>query len=153
MRLLLLSHTTGYQLRAFNDAAEQLGIELVFATDRCHRLDDPWQDRAVAVRFHELDASVAAIVARLQRRPGVGIIAVGDRPVPLAARAAETLGIPWHSVAGADASTDKRHARAALALAGLPVPRFAAIAPLGTLTPSLRRPSSCRPSTCVRPTC
>jgi biotin carboxylase len=67
-----------------------------------------------------------------------GIIAVGDRPVPLAARAAETLGIPWHSVAGADASTDKRHARAALALAGLPVPRFAAIAP----SARSRRPSA-----------
>jgi biotin carboxylase len=138
MRILLLSHTTGYQLRAFNDAAEQLGIELVFATDRCHRLDDPWQDRAVAVRFHELGASVAAIVARLSGAPVSGLIAVGDRPVPLAARAAETLGIPWHSVAGADASTDKRHARAALALAGLPVPRFAAIAP----SARARRPSA-----------
>jgi biotin carboxylase len=138
MRILLLSHTTGYQLRAFNDAAEQLGIELVFATDRCHRLDDPWQDRAVAVRFHELGASVAAIVARLSGAPVSGHIAVGDRPVPLAARAAETLGIPWHSVAGADASTDKRHARAALALAGLPVPRFAAIAP----SARSRRPSA-----------
>src|SRR4030095_1859610 len=45
-RVLLLSHTTGYQLRAFNEAAEALGIGLVFATDRCHLLDDPWQDRA-----------------------------------------------------------------------------------------------------------
>src|ERR1044072_1614124 len=66
-RVLLLSHTTGYQLRAFNDAAERLGIGLGFATDRCHRLDDPWQDRAVAVRFHDLDASARAIVARAAR--------------------------------------------------------------------------------------
>ena len=63
-RVLLLSHTTGYQLRAFNDAAEALGIELVFATDRCHKLDDPWQDRAIPVRFHDVDASVDAIVER-----------------------------------------------------------------------------------------
>ena len=55
-RVLLLSTTTGYQLRSFNDAAEQLGIELVFATDRCQQLDDPWRDRAIAVRFHEEDA-------------------------------------------------------------------------------------------------
>ena len=46
-RVLLLSTTTGYQLRSFNDAAEQLGIELVFATDRCQQLDDPWRDRAI----------------------------------------------------------------------------------------------------------
>ena len=123
-RVLLFSHTTGYQLRAFNDAAEALGIELVFATDRCHKLDDPWQDRAIPVRFHELDASVDAIVARARRHPVDGVIAVGDRPVVLAARAAQALGLRWHSVAGAAASTDKCRSRAILAAAGLPAPRF-----------------------------
>lgn len=123
-RVLVLSHTTGYQLRAFNDAAAALGIELVFATDRCHALDDPWQDRAVAVRFHDLDASVAAIVERARGDPIAGVIAVGDRPVILAARAAEALGIPWHSVAGAIASTDKGRSRSLIAAAGLPSPRF-----------------------------
>jgi len=124
MRVLLLSHTTGYQLRAFNDAAEGLGFELLFATDRCHRLDDPWQDRAVAVRFHDIDASVAAIVARARESPVDGVMAVGDQPVPLAARAAEALGLRWHTPAGAAASIDKRRSRAALAAAGLPSPRF-----------------------------
>ena len=126
-RVLLLSHTTGYQLRAFNDAAEQLGIELVFATDRCHRLDDPWQDRAVAVRFHEPDASLAAIAARARQVRIDGVIAVGDRPVVLAARAAEALGLRWHSVAGGLASTDKRRSRAALMAAGLPSPHYVSV--------------------------
>jgi biotin carboxylase len=141
-RVLLFSHTTGYQLRAFNDAAEQLGIELVFATDRCHRLDDPWQDRAVAVRFYDLEASVAAVRARAEQTPIAGVVAVGDRPVPLAARAAEALGLTWHSVAGADASTDKRHSRAALAAAGLPSPHFAVI--------SVEAAASRRPSAILR---
>src|SRR5216683_2772947 len=123
-RVLLLSHTTGYQLRAFNDAAERLGIELVFATDRCHRLDDPWQDRAIPVRFHDRDSSVDAIVERARRYPVAGVIAVGDRPVVLAAHAAAVLKLPWHSVEGARASTDKRRSRAALAAAGLPSPGF-----------------------------
>jgi biotin carboxylase len=123
-RVLLLSHTTGYQLRAFNDAAERLGIELVFATDRCHKLDDPWQDRAIPVRFHDRDPSVDAIVERARRYPVAGVIAVGDRPVVLAAHAAAALDLPWHSVEGALASTDKRRARAALAAAGLPSPGF-----------------------------
>ena len=52
-RVLLFSATTGYQLRSFNEAAERLGVELVFATDRCHSLDDPWQDSAIPVRFDE----------------------------------------------------------------------------------------------------
>ena len=123
-RILLFSHTTGYQLRAFNDAAEGLGIELLFATDRCRKLDDPWQDRAIPVRFHDLDSSLALIARRAKDSPVDGLIAVGDRPVVLAARAAEALGIHWHSVAGAAASTDKRQSRAALAAAGLPSPRF-----------------------------
>ena len=39
MRVLLLDTTTGYQTRAFGEAAERLGIELVLATDRCHMLE------------------------------------------------------------------------------------------------------------------
>ena len=99
-RVLLLSNTTGYQLRAFNDAAERLGIELVFATDRCHQLDDPWQDRAIAVRFHERGG-----VARRDRRAAGGRRSRRDRgrrPAGvLAARVAERLGLPWHSAGAA----------------------------------------------------
>jgi biotin carboxylase len=126
-RVLLFSHTTGYQLRAFNEAADALGIELVFATDRCHKLDDPWQDRAIPVRFHDPDASVEAIVERARRHPVDGVIAVGDRPVVLAARAAAALELPWHPVAGAQVATDKRRSRAALMRAGLPSPHFALV--------------------------
>jgi biotin carboxylase len=123
-RVLLFSHTTGSQKRACNDAAERLDVELMFATDRCHRLDDPWQDRAVAVRFHDVAASVAAIADGVRARPVDGVIAVGDRPVVLAAHAAQALGLPWHCPEGARASTDKRLSRAALAAAGLPAPSF-----------------------------
>lgn len=126
-RVLIFSHTTGYQLRAFNDAADALGIELVFATDRCHRLDDPWQDRAIPVRFYDAERSLDLIARRAEQFPIDGVIAVGDRPVSLAARAAAKLGISWHSIAGADASTDKRKSRRALAAANLPSPRFTVI--------------------------
>ena len=44
------------------------------------------------------------------QHPVDGVIAVGDRPVVLAARAAAALDLPWHSVAGAQAS----HGQAAL---------------------------------------
>ena len=126
-RVLVLSHTTGYQLRAFNDAAASLGLDLVFATDRCHHLDDPWQDRAIPIRFFDVDASVAAIVRHHEEFPIAGLIAVGDRPVVLAARAAAALRIEWHAVDGALASSDKSYARTAMALAGLPSPAFSAV--------------------------
>lgn len=123
-RILVLSATTGYQLRSFGEAASRLGFDLVFATDRCHRLDDPWQDHAVAVRFHEPAAAVRAIVDAARERPVDGVMAVGDRPVRLAAEAAAALGVPWHAPDAAAASANKRLTRERLAAAGLPVPWF-----------------------------
>jgi ATP-grasp domain/L-amino acid ligase C-terminal domain 2/ATP-grasp N-terminal domain len=121
-RVLLCATTTGYQTRMFDEAAARLGIELVLATDRCDRLDDPWRDRAVAVRFHDETAAQAAVLAALQGTRLDGVLAVGDRPVALAALVAEARGLPWHSVAGARAGRDKRVFRARQHAAGLPAP-------------------------------
>jgi predicted ATP-grasp superfamily ATP-dependent carboligase len=123
-RVLVLATTTGYQTRAFGEAAEQLGVELVFATDRCHLIDDPWQDGAVAIRFYDEDASVDAIVAAAAHRPIDGIVVVGDRPTVIAARAARALGIPWHLPEAAAIATNKLRTRERLRDARLPVPFF-----------------------------
>jgi len=120
--VLLCATTTGYQTRTFDEAAAALGVELVLATDRCDHLDDPWRDRAVAVRFHDEAASVAAVITALGARPVTGVLAVGDRPVVLAALVAERLGLPWHEVEGARASRDKQRFRQRVAAAGLPSP-------------------------------
>ena len=124
MRVLILSTTTGYQLRSFGDAARRIGIDLTFATDRCQKLDDPWRDQAVAVRFHEADVSLAAIVSAARKRPIDGIIAVGDRTVVLAARVARALGLRGNSPDSVTASVNKKIARIRLAAAGLSVPWF-----------------------------
>src|SRR5471030_2011115 len=96
-RVLLLATTTGYQTRSFGEAAERLGVELIFATDRCDRLDDPWSDCAIPIRFHRTAASVKAILAAARERPIDGLLVVGDRPTVIAARVAEALGLPGHS--------------------------------------------------------
>ena len=80
MRILILSTTTGYQLRSFGDAAQRAGIDLMFATDRCHHLDDPWRDAAVPVRFHEEHASLAAIVEAARVRPIAGPLMMSAVP-------------------------------------------------------------------------
>src|SRR5262252_1282267 len=95
-RVLLLATTTGYQTRAFGEAAERLGVELVFATDRCNMLEDPWQDAAIAIRFHEEAQSAAAIVEAARERPLDGLLVVGDRPTVIAANVAKALGLPGH---------------------------------------------------------
>ncbi|HXW07169.1 MAG TPA: ATP-grasp domain-containing protein [Vicinamibacterales bacterium] len=123
-RVLLLSTTTGYQLRAFTDAADQLGVELLYATDRCDTLDDPWRDRAVPVRFHDERRSLDAILREARRSPLDGVIAVGDRPTVLAARVAEALDLPGNSPDAAAASANKRESRARFAAAGLPAPWY-----------------------------
>ncbi|MCA1563419.1 MAG: ATP-grasp domain-containing protein [Acidobacteria bacterium] len=123
-RVLLLSTTTGYQLRSFGESAAKLGVELMFATDRCHALDDPWQDAAVPVRFYDVDDSLRAILRAAQRRPVDGVIPVGDRPVVLAARVATLLGLPGNSPDAAAASANKRITRERFAAGGLPVPWY-----------------------------
>ena len=50
------------------DAAARLGVELVYATDRCDQLDDPWSDGAIAVRYHEEWRSVDAVL-KARRSP------------------------------------------------------------------------------------
>jgi ATP-grasp domain-containing protein/L-aminoacid ligase-like protein len=123
-RVLLLATTTGYQTRAFGEAAQRIGAELVFATDRCHLIDDPWQDAAIPIRFHDEDASVAAILEGARARPLDGLLVVGDRPTVIGARVAEHLGLPWHPAAAAEAARHKKITRERLRDAGLPVPWF-----------------------------
>jgi biotin carboxylase len=127
-RILILATTTGYQTRAFGEAAERLGAELVFATDRCHLLDDPWTDRAIPIRFHDEDASVAAIVEAANTLPLDGLLAVGDRPTVIAARVAQALGLPGHPPEAAAIARHKQRTRERLRDAGLPVPWFHPIA-------------------------
>ena len=120
-RLLLIGATTGYQTRVFAQAAERLGYELILATDRCHVLDDPWGDRAVALRFEDPAGAAETLAAT----PSIdGVVAVGDRPAYIAALAAERLGILYNSPVSVARSRDKFLARERFRAAGLLVPEF-----------------------------
>src|SRR5437867_461094 len=123
-RVLLLATTTGYQTRSFGEAAERVGIKLVFATDRCHVLDDPWQDQAIPIHFHDELASVAAVHDVARNQPIDGVLAVGDRPTVIAARVAEALGLPGHPPDAAAIARNKELMRDCLRAAGLPAPAF-----------------------------
>jgi ATP-grasp domain/L-amino acid ligase C-terminal domain 2 len=123
-RVLLFATTTGYQTRMFGEAAERLSAKLLFATDRCDQLEDPWWDGAIPVRFHEESPGVDAVLAAAADAPIDGLLAVGDRPAVAAAVAAERLGLTSHSPRAARAARDKRLMRDRLRAAGLPVPTF-----------------------------
>jgi biotin carboxylase len=123
-RVLLVATTTGYQTRSFGEAAETLGVRLVFATDRCDQLEDPWWDQAVAIRFHDEERSTAAILDAVNGTPVHGVLAVGDRPTVIAAYAAQALGLRGNAPDSACASRNKLASRIAWRAAGLPVPWF-----------------------------
>ena len=115
MRVLLVAATTGYQTRCFADAAVRSGVELMLATDRCGRMDDPWGDGALAIKFD--NPSLDSVAAD-------GIVAVGDQPAYAAAVLAEKLGLRFHPSEAVRASKDKFLARQKFYQAGLSTPNF-----------------------------
>lgn len=124
-KLLLIGATTGYQTRVFAEAAERLGIDLALATDRCHVLDDPWGDHALALRFEDPEGAASAIASAIQVD---GIVAVGDRPAYIAALAAQGMGISYNSPDSVLACRNKFLARERFRAAGLLTPEFHRIA-------------------------
>ena len=123
-RLLILASKLGYQTRSFAEAARALGIEVVFASDRCHQLEDPWSDGAIAVRFDQPEEAARRIVQQSLVRPVDGLIALGDRSTTAAAYAAGALGIAYNSPAAVENCRSKLRQREILREAGLPVPGF-----------------------------
>ena len=81
-KLLLVGATTGYQTRVFAEAAQRLGFDLALGTDRCHVLDDPWGDQALALRFED-PAEAAAVVQEWLERPNIAILAPTERHWPI----------------------------------------------------------------------
>jgi predicted ATP-grasp superfamily ATP-dependent carboligase len=122
MKILLVASTTGYQVRSFALAAERVGATIVLATDRCHVLDNPWGDDAVAVRFDEPAESSGEVAAR---GPFDGILAVGDRPALAAAILARELGMRFSPPDAVRAAGHKLLARIRFQAAGLRTPRYA----------------------------
>lgn len=106
----------------FGEAAARLGVRLLYATDRCDQLNDPWADGAIPVRFHQDAPTVEALVTAAEQTPIDGIVAVGDRPTVAAAYAAQLLALPGNSPEAARVARDKRLTRERLRAAGLPTP-------------------------------
>ena len=123
-RLLILASKLGYQTRSFAGAAKALGAHVVFASDRCHQLEDPWADGAIAVRFDEPEDAARRIVKQSLVQPVDGLIALGDRPTSTAAYTARALGFAYNSPQSVENCRSKLRQREVLRDAGLPVPAF-----------------------------
>src|SRR5580658_4837715 len=149
-RLLIFTAKLGYQTRTFDEAARKLGVELVFATDRCHRLEDPWGDRAIPVHFESPDAAAHTVLEAMRGQNVDGVLALGDRPAVAAAYVARGLGIFYNHPAAVEACRSKLRMREVFREAGLRVPWFRAVslspmpepALLGIAYPCVAKPLS-----------
>lgn len=123
-RLLILASKLGYQTSSFAEAAKRLGADVVFASDRCHQLSDPWADGAIAVRLDEPEEAARRIVQQSLVRPVDGVIALGDRATSAAAYTARALRLAYNSPQAVENCRSKLRQREILRDAKLPVPTF-----------------------------
>ena len=123
-RILVFTGKLGYQTRAFDAAAKKLDLELVFVTDRCHQLADPWHDRALPVRFEAPEEAAYAVMQAQAGQRVDGVLALGDRPTLAAAYVARGLGIAHNHPASVEACRSKLRLREVFRDAGLPTPWF-----------------------------
>jgi ATP-grasp domain/L-amino acid ligase C-terminal domain 2/ATP-grasp N-terminal domain len=136
-RILLFAAKLGYQTRNFEEAAKKLGVELVYVTDRCHQLDDPWGDRAIAVQFEAPEAAAYSAMQYARENHVDGILALGDRPVVAAAYAARALGIAYNHPLVVEACRSKLRMREIFRDVGLNVPWFRKVPTHPTPEPAL----------------
>jgi len=125
--VLLFASKLGYQTRSFDAAARRLGVRLVFVTDRCHELSDPWGDDAFAVRFDAPEHAAGRALQEFRKRDFAGVIALGDRPTLTAAYTARGLGIAANHPVAVEACHNKLRMREIFREVGLPTPWFRAI--------------------------
>jgi hypothetical protein len=136
-RLLLFTAKLGYQTRSFEDAADKLGVQLVYVTDRCHQLEDPWGDQAIAVHFESPEVAAYIVMEAVREQNVGGILALGDRPAAAAAYAARGLGVRYNHPAAVEACRSKLRMKEVFRDAGLRVPWFQKLPIDPTPEPSL----------------
>ncbi|MGB6877292.1 MAG: ATP-grasp domain-containing protein [Candidatus Acidiferrales bacterium] len=147
-KLLILTSKLGYQTRGFASAAATLGVEVQFATDRCHKLEDPWGDGALPLSFEHPREAAKEIVRQAKSDPPSAILALGDRPTTTAAYAVFSLRLAGNDPQAVERSRNKLAQREALRDAGLPVPHFFSFAvteAIQTVLPKVEFPCVIKP--------
>ena len=125
--VLLFASKLGYQTRSFDAAARRLDVRLVFVTDRCHELSNPWGDDALAVRFDAPEHAAGRALQEFRKHHFDGVIALGDRPTIASAYTARGLGLPANHPVAVEACHNKLRMREVFRDARLPTPWFRAV--------------------------
>lgn len=125
MAVLLLMSANTYRARPFSQAAQQLGIDVIWGVDIPEELAET-AGVPLPVDFRRPETAVQSILDCAARRPLEGILALDDAASLIAAQASKALRLPHNEPDAALAARDKLSMREALRAGGVPSPNFAA---------------------------
>ena len=120
-RVLLITPPGSYRVHAYLEAARDLGLDMLVASEGEHSLV-PGPTGGIRVDLADAGAVVERVLAAHRDRPIAAVVATDDGAVEVANRAAAALGLAHNAPSAARTTRRKDLARAALAAAGLPVP-------------------------------
>jgi len=139
--------TATYRASDFVEAASDLGVDLVVASEQGHVLAEQMGDGFLEIDCGDPAAAADAIVDLAERRPLDAVVPADDQGVVIAALAAQRLGLAHNPPEAAAATRDKLVMRSLLADAGVSQPRFAILGAGGPLSPDIGFPCVVKPLT------
>ena len=121
-RVLLITPPGSYRVHAYLEAARDLGVGMIVASEGEHSLVPGFANGLRVEDLADAEAVVEQIVCAHRDRPISGVVATDDATVEIANRAAAALDLAHNAPSAARITRRKDLARAALAAAGLPSP-------------------------------
>jgi len=146
--VVLVLSKSGYQNDDFLAAARKLKLDVITASDACHKLWEEWETEGVVWRAHDAAEAAAEVADAVRERAPAAIVGVDDRTALIASLAARLLGLPHNPPEAVAAARSKEQSRTRLRNAGLPVPRFQVLR-LSDGEGALEAVVDCAPFPCV----
>ena len=120
-RILLVTPPGSYRVHAYLEAARDLGVEMLVASEGEHTLV-PGPAGGIRADFADSAAFIERVVSAHRDGPFAAVVATDDATVEISNRVAAALGLAHNAPWAARIARRKDLARSALAAAGLPVP-------------------------------
>ena len=120
-RVLVIAPHSSYRTPAFLNAANKLGVDVLFASEGQHSVVSVYAD-GLHIDLHDAGGALQTIIQEAKRRPFSGIIGTDDPTTEMAALAAEKLKLPHNPLSAVKVARRKDLARALLREKGIPVP-------------------------------
>ncbi|MFC1680300.1 ATP-grasp domain-containing protein [Pseudomonadota bacterium] len=120
-RVLVIAPHSSYRTPAFIDAANRMGIDVLFASEGKNSVVSAYSD-GLHIDLEDTSGALRAIHKEATRHPFSGIIGTDDLTTELAALAAQQLDLPHNPLQAVQVARRKDLARAVLSEKGIPVP-------------------------------